>query len=269
MAFQQHDTNGLLYYTAQVLHRKGVTHGFSSRLGGVSQGALSSLNLGRSRNDNPLCVRENHRLFQRALGVRSPRVCMCQQVHSDTVRVVTEDDALSDLYDPIGYDADGIVTNRRGISLMIFYADCIPILLYDPVCQVIGAVHAGWRGTALGIVERAVAQMASNFGSQPKNILAAIGPGIGPCCFETHDDVPEAMVEALGPEAMPFLVPLPEGKFQVDLKGINRHRLLRSGLSSDHVSVCDVCTACNTDIFWSHRKLGEARGNQAALIQLL
>lgn len=270
MSFTQRNHQGLVYYTADSFSSVDkVAHGFSTRLGGISQGPLSSLNLGRSRNDEPSCVRENYRRFGNALGMNLDRIVMCQQVHSDTVRVVTEKDAFIDLYEPTRFEGDGLITNCSGLTLAVFYADCIPVLLYDPVCKVIAAIHSGWRGTSLGIAKTAVQQMEQSFGSQPESILAAIGPGIGPCCFETHDDVPIAMRKAMGDSISPFIASLPGSKFQVDLKGIIAHGLRSIGLLPQHISISNLCTACHLDLFWSHRKLGDARGNQAAMIQLL
>lgn len=270
MSFIQNDHSGLVYYTANSFSSVGgLVHGFSTRLGGISQGSLSSLNLGRSRNDQPACVRENYRRFGDALGTSLDQIVMCQQVHSDTVRVVTEEDAFTDLYEPTRFEGDGLITNCPGLTLAVFYADCIPVLLYDPVCRVIAAIHSGWRGTSLGIAENAVMQMRQTFGSRPETILAAIGPGIGPCCFETHDDVPNAMLQTLGDSISPFIAPQLGGKFQVDLKRIIAHRLQSIGLLSKHISISDLCTGCHLDLFWSHRKLGDLRGNQAAMIQLL
>ena len=260
----------LVYYRADAFAAAGgVAHGFSTRLGGVSTGDLASLNLGRSRDDVPDCVAENHRRFAAAIGSGAEKLVLCQQVHSDIVRTVTEADALSYLYDTDNFEADGLVTNTPGLRLAIFYADCIPILLYDPEKQAIGAVHSGWRGTAAAIVRRAVEAMQREYGSNPADILAAIGPGIGAECFETHNDVPDAMAQSLGAAALaPFVRRIPNEKYLVDLKGIIARQLGEAGLAAAHISTLNLCTACNLDVFWSHRRLGERRGNQAAMIAL-
>jgi YfiH family protein len=161
-----------------------------------------------------------------------------------------------------------MITDVEGIGLAVFSADCIPVLLYDAVRKIVGAVHAGWRGTALGIAEKAVCAMRENFGCDPGNITAAIGPGISSCCFETSDDVPDAMYAALGNEAEPYLKQ--DGlKWHVDLKGLNACFLRRAGLPEAQIDISNYCTACRPDLFWSHRKLGEARGSQAAVIALV
>lgn len=246
----------------------GVSHGFSTRLGGVSTGVYESMDLGTTRGDEPGHVRENYRRFFAAIGADGRAVAMSNQVHSDAVRTVTAADVKKDLYDPEGYEVDGLVTDLPGVALVVFGADCLPVLFYDPVRRVVAAVHAGWRGTASGIVERAVEKMAF-YGCAPRDILAAIGPGISKCCFETHEDVPNAMTAALGVSATPYIEPIENGKFKVDLKGVNAMRLERAGLLPEHIAVSGDCTACLPDKYWSHRVTNGVRGSQAAVIQLL
>lgn len=269
MSFTLQHKGGVQYHTADQFTALGlVRHGFATRLGGVSQGVCAELNMSRSELDLPQRVRENYHRLCAALGTDEKRLVMTRQIHTDIVRVVTRADVLADLYDPIPYDADGLITDIPGLTLTIFYADCIPILLVDPVRQVVGAVHSGWRGTWLGILTNAVEKMTSVFGCRPQDIRAAIGPGICPACFETHQDVPDAMGETLGSDAAPYLTPLPSGKFQVDLKGLLQLRLKKAGLLFQHVDVLPECTCCNGDLYWSHRRLGPQRGNQCAMIQL-
>lgn len=246
----------------------GVAHGFSTRLGGVSQGAFTSLNLGLTRGDDPEHVRENYRRFLSAVGASGKAFAMCDQVHGDTVRAITTADVKGDLYGKLHYEADGMMTAIPGVALVVFSADCIPVLLYDPVRRVIAAVHSGWRGTAAGIVTRAVERMGQVYGCRPENILAAIGPGIGPCCFETHEDVPNAMMAAVASPALPFIKIKENGKFSVDLKGINAKRLELAGLDPANIAVCRDCTACMEEKYWSHRRQGTERGSMAAVIEL-
>lgn len=240
-----------------------VPHGFTTRVGGVSKGHLSSLNLGMHRGDDPENVRENYRRLAQAVGFAPEKLVLANQTHSDIVRVVTDRDCLGSLSHRDYPECDGLVTNTPGVVLMVFSADCTPILLQDPVTGAVGAVHAGWRGTAAGIVKNAVEKMVSAFGCKAENIRAAIGPNIGPCCFETDADVPEAMVSALGEEAMPFIRPRGE-KFYLDLKQINALWLRRSGVTD--ISVSRHCTACSPDLFWSHRLTKGKRGSQGGII---
>ena len=252
--------NGQLTIQAENI---SAPHGFTTRLGGVSQGYLSSLNLGMHRGDSPENVAENYRRLAAAIGFSPEKLVLANQTHSDVVRVVTEDDCLGSLSHRDYPECDGLVTNTPGIALMVFSADCTPILLHDPVTGAVGAVHAGWRGTASGIVKKAVAAMVSAFGCKPENISAAIGPNIGMCCFETDADVPEAMVSALGEDAKPFMIAR-GSKFHVDLKQMNALWLRRSGVTNIEIST--HCTACNPDLFWSHRVTKGERGSQGAVI---
>lgn len=245
-----------------------VPHGFSTRQGGVSEGIWASMDLGSTRGDAPEHVRENYRRFCAAIGADVTKIAMSNQIHGDVVRAVTLADVKRDLYDDEGYEVDGLVTDIPGVALIIFNADCLPILFYDPVRRVVAAAHAGWRGTALGIAERAVEKMCQNYGSFPGDIRAAIGPGISRCCFETHSEVPDAMIEALGDAALAYIDALGDGKFKVDLKGLNALRLTRAGVLAEHIAVTDDCTMCRTDKFWSHRATQGRRGSMAAMISL-
>ena len=265
MSFETHEQNGLVFLTSPLL--AGVRHGFSTRKGGVSQSPFDTLNLGVGRGDDPAAVTENYRRFCAVLGVENRRAVLSKQVHETTVRLCTAADAGKGLLSPRDYTADALVTSEPGLPLTVFSADCGIILLYDPVRRAIGAVHAGWRGCAGGILEKTVREMERLYGSSPADLLAAIGPCIGQCCFETDSDVPEAMRAALGDDAEPYLT-WKAPKYHVDLAGLNRQWLLRSGVAPDHIDTCGLCTACRPDLFWSHRKMGNARGAQVAMITL-
>ena len=249
----EHNKNGLLYLASEGMEAAGgVVHGFSTRLGGVSEGIFSSLNLSMTRGDDPDKVAENYRRFCAAIGADVRQVVCASQVHGDTVRSVTSADLGIALDEPEPWQADGL-----------------PILLYDPVRRVVGAVHAGWRGTALGIAAKAVERMVDCYGCDRLDILAAIGPGISKCCFETHEDVPNAMTEAMGASALHCIEVLPTGKFHVDLKALNAKRLENAGLDPEHIAVSADCTACLPEKYWSHRVTKGERGSQAAMIALV
>lgn len=244
-----------------------VAHGFSTRLGGVSEGYLSSLNLGTSRGDTRENVEENVRRFRAAIGATEGVLVKNHQVHGTLVRSVTGEDGRP-AGEPPEVDADGLVTDQPGVVLAAFSADCLPILFYDPVRRCVAAVHAGWRGTANGIAAKAVEAMAERYGCEPQNIHALIGPGISCCCFETTEDVPSALRANLGAEAERVITDHGTGKFHVDLKKTNAIWLERSGVVREHISICDACTACDGDSFWSHRIIGDKRGSMAAMISL-
>lgn len=261
MAFLNNKVGKLEYLSSDHL---AAPHCFTTRQGGVSQGELASLNLGIHRGDDPRNVEENYRILGAALGYELDELVFTRQTHTDIVRRVDEHNAGEGLLRPVEPECDALVTNTPGLTLVVFTADCTPILLHDPVTGAVGAVHAGWRGTVAGIGAKAVEEMVSAYGCDPQNITAAIGPNIGQCCFETGSDVPAALRKCLGGEAEEFIRPTGE-KYYVDLKGANRRILEKAGVHS--IDVSRECTACRPDRFWSHRKVGDRRGSLAALIR--
>lgn len=240
-----------------------VPHCFTTRLGGVSEGIFSSLNIGYNRGDDPKNVEENYRILTAALGCDLSDLVLTRQIHTDIVRIATRQEAGKSLDNRDWPECDALITNEPGVALVIFTADCTPILLHDPVTGAVGAAHAGWRGTAMGIAAKTVQAMVREYGCEAKNIRAAIGPNIGCCCFETDRDVPDAMIEALGEETKGFIRPNGE-KYYVNLKEINALWLRRAGV--EKIEISDACTACQPDVFWSHRVTRGQRGSQGAII---
>lgn len=263
VAFPLHAARGAAYLTAPNI---AARHAFSTRLGGVSTGVLESLNLSVRRGDTPENVRENWRRLGAAAGLDLTRAVYAQQVHSAEVRIAHAADAQPPEREP-RFACDGFVTNEPGVPLAVFMADCLPVLLHDPAAGVIGAVHCGWRGSVADILGAAVAQMCA-LGAHPADIRAAIGPGIGACCFEVGPEVvaaAEALLHApLGARARPRA----DGKALLDLKGVNARRLVQLGVPAGQITVSDACTMCRPDVFWSHRATDGRRGVQAAVITL-
>ena len=219
MSFVTHEQQNLVYLTSPLLD--GVRHGFSTRRGGVSPAPWDTLNLGPGRGDAPENVRENYRRFCGCVGMAPERTVLSLQVHRDDVRLCTAADAGKGLLRERDYEADALITAERDLPLVVFSADCGILLLHDPEAGCVGAVHAGWRGCAAGIVEKAVREMVRLLGARPERILAAVGQW-----------------------------------------------LLHAGVLPEHIDVCGLCTACRPDLFWSHRKMGNARGAQVAMICL-
>ena len=250
----------LEYLTAENIP---VPHCFTTRFGGVSEGHLASLNLGIHRGDKPENVRKNYEILGEALGFSPEELVFTRQTHTNIVRAVDGSNRGEGLFREVVPECDALVTDTPGVVLAAFTADCTPILLHDPVTGAVGAVHAGWRGTVADIAGNAVRAMGEQFGSRPEDIRAAIGPNIGPCCFETHGDVPDAVRAVLGEEAEGYIFPAGE-KFRVDLKGVNAALLRRAGVRDIEIST--DCTACQPDRFWSHRRVGNDRGSLAAII---
>ncbi len=260
MAISSVTIGKLEYLTAENL---SVPHCFTTRYGGVSRGSLSSLNIGTHRNDDPACVRQNFEILASALGFSTQKLVLSHQTHTDIVRPVGKAEHGAGLYTGELEPCDALITNEPGTALVVFSADCTPILLHDPITGAVGAVHAGWRGTAAGIGAKAVEAMCCNYGAKRENIRAAIGPNIGPCCFETDYDVPKAMLEQVGKEAEAWIYQKGE-KYYVNLKEMNALWLYRAGVQ--HVEISPVCTACQPERFWSHRRHGDGRGAQGAII---
>ena len=251
-------------HSLEYLVAKGITvpHAFTTRYGGVSTGSQASLNLAYGRGDSMENVEQNLRILGSALGFDPEKLVLTRQTHSDIVRVVTEKDCAGFCHRDYP-ECDALVTNTPGVSLLVFTADCTPLLFHDPVTGAVGAAHAGWRGTAQAIGPKVVEAMVKNFGCEPANIRAAIGPNIGKCHFQTDADVPEAMIGAFGEEASAYIEKRGE-KYYLDLKAINALSLRRCGLT--HIEISDACTMCDPHRFWSHRVTGGDRGSQGAVI---
>ena len=248
----------------EYLTAEGITasHCFTTRFGGVSTGALSSMNIAIKLDETEENVAANFRILGSALGFGIEDLVLTRQIHSDIVRTVTRADC-SGCFHRDYPECDALITNAPGVALTVFTADCTPILFHDPVTGAVGAAHAGWKGTAQDIAGKTVAAMVREFGCDPGNIRAAIGPNIGFCHFETDADVPDAMVAAFGDEAKQFI--RTEGpKYYVNLKEINALALRRAGVRQ--IEISDACTMCSPDRFWSHRVTRGIRGSQGAII---
>lgn len=253
-------TKGALEYL--IAENIPAAHCFTTRLGGVSTGYLESMNIGMHRGDDPINVAKNYDILASALNFDPANIVLTRQTHSDIIRVVTRSDAHG-LDHHLYPQCDGLITNDPGTVLTVFTADCTPVLLCDPITGAVGAVHAGWRGTAADIAGKAVRAMAEHFGCNPENIRCAIGPNIGQCCFQTDGDVPQAMLQQYGDEAQTYIRPEGE-KYYVDIKALNALSLRRAGVQS--VCISDACTKCQHHRFWSHRVTGNKRGSQGAII---
>ena len=247
----------------QVAEGIAVPHCFTTRLGGVSTGIFDSLNLNFSRGDDPALVVENFRRVGEILGFTPEDVVNARQIHSDIVVRVGAGNRGKLAVPGASEECDALITNEPGMALYVSTADCTPILLWDPVTGAVGAAHAGWRGTALAIAARTVEAMVREFGVDPQNLRAAIGPNSDVCHFETDADVPDAMLSAFGEEVKAFIHPKGE-KYYVNLKEINALILRRAGVR--HVEISKECTMCQPDRYWSHRITRGQRGAQGGII---
>lgn len=258
MPFYDTDT-GLRYFRFNLL--QDVPHAVFTRRGGVSPAPWASLNLGGTVGDDPMRVRENRRRALHALGLEETSVYDVWQVHSAQVVVAQ---AARPAHMP-HVQADAILTGQRGVTLLMRFADCVPILLYDPQRQVVGIVHAGWQGTVRKVVREAVLQMQATFGTQPADLLAAIGPSIGPDHYEVGKDVVEAVEQTFGTDSS-ALLPRCDGRVFFDLWAANRLLLEQVGVRQ--IEMAALCTACHTEDWFSHRAEKGRTGRFGALIAL-
>lgn len=232
-------------------------HGFSTRVGGVSTEPFATLNMGARWGDVPANVAENRRRLMRAVGVADP-LYVARQVHRAAVVCVRAGD------DPAAIarvEADAIVTGDANVAVGVFVADCIPALIVDPRTGAVAAAHAGWRGTVAGVLPATVRALASEFGARPDDLRVALGPAIGPCCFEVGAEVVREFEAALGDGARGVVVPSPRGtagKWHVDLKAANRLLLERAGVRPDAIDAGADCTHHDRVRFFSYRRDGES-----------
>ena len=265
----ERNKDGVVYLSFPLLEGCGlVSHGFSTRLGGVSEGELSSMNLGFSRGDDRENVLENYRRIARALDMPMERMVLSSQTHTTNVRRVTEGDAGNGILRPLPYtDVDGLITDVPMLPLVTFYADCIPLYFVDPVNRAIGLSHSGWRGTVNCMGAVTLKAMERAFGTRAEDVLACVGPGICRDCYEVGEDVASEFVKAFGPLAEERLLDRkPGGKFQLDLWEANRQILLKAGVKEENLQVSDICTCCNHELLFSHRASGGRRGSLAAFL---
>ena len=259
MTLIENNFSSLIYMTSPNIP---IKHAFTTRYGGVSEGIYESFNLTFREDDGLDNLKENYSRLCATFDISEYDMICSTQVHGTVIRNVTRDDCGL-LFGPNPHKADALITQTPGVALMVFTADCLPILLYDPVKQVSGAVHAGWRSTVADITGLTIEKMTAEFGCSPADINAAIGPCISKCCFETDDDVVDALKNTLGEDSATCFT-AKENKFFVDLKETNNILLKKAGVTN--IVISDECTSCLSNKYWSHRKTRGKRGSQAAII---
>ncbi|MBW2308862.1 MAG: peptidoglycan editing factor PgeF [Deltaproteobacteria bacterium] len=236
-------------FRTEILERDGVCHGFFGRprppLDGDRDAALRA------------CAYH--------LGIPPEGLYILRQVHGDHVHILRKkEDVTAPCAPPC---ADIAITDKRGVYLCIRTADCVPILFFDPERRAVAAAHAGWRGTVLNVAGRAIRAMNELFGSRPRDICAALGPAVGPCCYEVDEPVAGPLLRA-DPEGRRFLHPARKGHWMLDLQALNVHQIVQAGVREKNVRQIPACTACRTDLFYSRRAEGGIRGEQISLIGL-
>jgi len=249
-----------------------IKHGFSTRLGGVSKGQFATLNFDRKvmdAYDDPANVEENFRRIAKSIDFDVNSVVLSKQVHKTNIRLVDESDRGKGLIIPRDYDEiDGLITNKANVTLVTKYADCVPLYFVDPVKRAIGLSHSGWRGTVAMIGKKTVEEMSKAFGSNPEDIIAVIGPSICRECYEIAGSTVDEFINAFPEEKDTILTQKDNGRYLCDLWKANRLVLQKAGLLASNIHISGVCTSCNSDILFSHRKTQGKRGSLAAFLSI-
>lgn len=257
----RNENAGIVYYTFESMATYGeVVHGITARHGGVSPGPWASLNLTKGTGDDPALVEENLHRVAAAFGTERSRLVSPNQRHTanaQRVGVADRGHVLS--------NTDTLLTNEPGVPVLLRYADCTPVLLYDPRRRAFAVVHSGWRGTVAGAVPAAISAMQQAFGSKSADLIAGIGPAIGPCCYEVGDEVVDAVRSTFAqPDAL--LPPNGNARRHFDLWAANRRWLVEAGVRQ--IEVAEICTACHTDEFFSYRGGKGRTGHFGALMMM-
>lgn len=262
------ERNGVSYLTYNCLSELSfINHAFSTRLGGVSSGIFESMNLSFEHDDFDT-VTENYRRFCNAAGFDFESLVASSQDHHTFVRVCTTENCGIGIRKPKDIKSvDALVTNELGVTLVTYYADCTPLFFVDTKRKAIGLAHAGWRGTVGRIGEQVIKTMTDNFGTDPSDLVCAIGPAISRCCYEVDKACADNFY-ALGLDDSKFVFPKADGKFMVDLLETNRQILVSAGVKEENITLSDLCTKCNSDLLWSHRATLGKRGTMAAFMTL-
>ncbi|SDD40325.1 peptidoglycan editing factor PgeF [Sporomusa acidovorans] len=265
----QQAINKVWYGTFTSFAALGIKHGISTRLGGHSASPFASLNLGLHTGDDAEVVWHNRQLFCQAVGLTAEKVVTAEQIHGDSIYRVTATDAGrgAQHYDEAIKGTDALITNEPGLPLMLFFADCVPVLIVDPVAKAIGISHAGWKGTVAKIAQKTIFAMQRQFHTNPSDCLVGIGPSIRPCCYE----VDEAVINKLSVEFDHWdrlVKPTGENRWQLNLWEANRQQLNEIGIRDNNITVSQICTADNTALFFSHRAEKGNTGRIGAIISL-
>lgn len=261
----------LFLFTFPLLSKDtGVKNVFTTRQGGISKGMFESLNLSYTRGDDPAAVTENYRRVAAAMGgTLSDIVCSDQTHTTNVLRVDRSCGGYGVTRERPYTDVDGLVTNDPGVILATFYADCVPLYFVDPKNHAIGLSHSGWRGTVGRMGRATLEKMKEEFGTDPKDVLAAIGPSICQDCYEVSEDVASAFAAEFAGHETEILIDKGNGKYQLDLWRSNAIVMQEAGIEKEHLAVTNLCTCCNPKLLFSHRASHGKRGNLGAFLKIM
>ena len=246
-----------------------INHAFTTRLGGVSEGIFSSMNMAFNRGDDSEHVTENYRRFCKSAGFDFDSLVASAQVHETNVRAVTSKDKGVGITRPRDLQSvDALITNEPGVTLVTYYADCTPLFFVDTKRKAIGLAHADWRGTVGRIGEKVIEKMTALYGTDPKDIKAAVGPAISVCCYEVDEPVAEQFRKLGDLDNSRFLFPKGGDKYMLNLLEANKQILTAAGVPAENITLSDLCTNCNSDLLWSHRATKGERGTMSAFLSI-
>lgn len=261
--------NDVLYLTFPELEKYDFfKHAFSTRIGGVSENEFYSMNLGFNNGDNKENVLENYRKFCKACGTDLSSLVASYQVHETNIKKVSKDDCGTGiLKNKFSEGADVLITNEKGVTLVTYFADCVPLYFIDVSKKAIALVHAGWRGTVNSIAAKTVKVFQKEYNSNISDIICAIGPSIGKCCYKVDNTVKNEIDKLKLSDSL--LSKTDNGKYMLDLQKTNEEILLKSGLLKENIFKANVCTSCNREWLFSHRATNGKRGTMAAFLWLV
>jgi hypothetical protein len=249
------DTHGItLLLFEHLSHYDDLFHGISTRCGGISTDPFSSLNLGLGTGDRDENVLHNYRIVSSALSVDLMSLVAARQVHGNKIARIDKEckQMTGNALEPVLSGFDALITSEPGITLMVRVADCVPLIFFDHIKKVVAVVHAGWRGTLAAIGQQTIQELTAQYKSKPRDILVGIGPSIGPCCYRIQKEVANQFKRCLGTSAVDIRTK--EGTLFLNLWETNRLQLIQQGIAPEHIEVAGLCTACRTDLFFSHRR---------------
>ena len=246
---------------------KFINHAFSTRLGGVSEGIFDSMNMAFNRGDNPDSVTENYRRLCQSAGFDFDTLVASAQDHHTFVRKVSSENVGTGITKPRDMESvDALITNEKGVTLVTYYADCTPLFFVDTNRKAIALAHAGWRGTVGRIGEEVIKKMSSEFGTNPADLVCAVGPAISKCCYEVDKACADEFYNLKDLDNSQFIFPKENNKYMIDLLEANRQILIKAGVNSKNITLSDLCTRCNSELLWSHRATNGQRGTMCAMM---
>ena len=267
--FLQHKQNNLWHGKFSLFPENIAVHAISTRQAGVSQKPYDFLNLAFHVGDDAAAVRENRAIFANSLEMKAEDIVSPQQVHGDRImRVTAAHLGMGAMdYESAIRETDALITNEPGLPLMLCFADCTPVLFLDPEHKAVGIAHAGWKGTLCKIGRKTLEAMHKEFGTEPSECLAGIGPSIGPCCYEIGDEIVDACQKAFPRNAEKLLIEK-DDRMHLNLWAANRLQLMEAGMLPENIDSADTCTSCEHHWYFSYRADGGTTGRIAAMIAL-